>query len=144
MLLGMNAHISRDLPYALASVGLRLPGGQDATPDVTAVNRDIQRAQEPMLRTIRSRYDPSVGPPHNLPHWLGASAVPGIIAQWRLEALADARDLIDARTVAARVQVETRIDAVAALRSLLIWRATAYADPTRNGVTREHYCAARR
>ena len=31
MLLGMNAHISRDLPFALASVGLRYPDGRSAT-----------------------------------------------------------------------------------------------------------------
>jgi hypothetical protein len=140
MLLGMNAHISRDLPYALASVGLRFPSGRDATGDVTAINGDIQRAQEPMLATIRARYDPAVGPPRDLPRWVQPSEIPTIIAQWRLEALADARDLLAARTAAQRVQVQTRIDANASLRALLIWRATAYHNPRRDSAARHRYC----
>jgi hypothetical protein len=144
MLLGMNAHISRDLPYALATVGLRYPNGRDATGDVVAVNADIQRAQQPMLATIRAQYDPKLGPPRNLPRWVKPSEVPKIIAQWRLEALANARALINARSPAARAEVETRIDTNATLRSLLIWRATAYANPARQSAPRDAYCAGHR
>ncbi len=61
MLLGMNAHISRDLPYALAATGLRTADGEDAQPDVVAVNKDIARAQAPMLRDVARRFDPTVG-----------------------------------------------------------------------------------
>ena len=142
MLLGMNAHISRDLPYALATVGLRFPDGRDATGDVVAVNADIERAQQPMLAEIRAHYDPTLGPPRNLPRWVTPSEVPKIIAQWRLEALANARALLDAHSTAARVEVETRIDTNATLRSLLIWRATAYADPARQRAPRDAYCSA--
>jgi Family of unknown function (DUF5995) len=142
MLLGMNAHISRDLPYALATVGLRFPNGRDASGDVIAVNADIFRAQQPMLAEIRARYDPTLGPPRNLPRWVTPSEVPKIIAEWRLEALANARALLGARTAAARAEVETRIDTNATLRSLLIWRATAYADPARQSARRDAYCAA--
>jgi hypothetical protein len=142
MLLGMNAHISRDLPYALATVGLRYPDGRNATGDVIAVNQDIERATQPMLAQIRARYDPRLGPPRNLPNWVKPSEVPKIISQWRLEALANARDLLGAHSVAARVQIETRIDTTATLRSLLIWRATAYANPARDSAPRDTYCAA--
>jgi hypothetical protein len=139
MLLGMNAHISRDLPYALASVGLRLGDGRDATGDIAAVNRDIQHATAPMLAQIRARYDPSVGPPPGVPNWLRPSEVPDVIARWRLEALANARDLLAAHGAAERAVIETRIDANAALRALLIRRATASAD----SAARDRYCAAR-
>jgi hypothetical protein len=138
MLLGMNAHISRDLPYALASVGLRLGDGRDATADIAAVNQDIDRATAPMLAQIRARYG-SVAPPPNLPNWLKPSQVPNIIAKWRLEALANARDLLAAHGAAERAVIETRIDANAALRALLIWRSTATADSS----ARDRYCAAR-
>jgi hypothetical protein len=142
MLLGMNAHISRDLPYALATVGLRFPDGRSAIGDVIAVNRDIERATQPMLAQIRARYDPSLGPPPDLPHWVTPSEIPKIIAQWRLEAIANARDLLSAHSVAARVQVETQIDTNATLRALLIWRATAYANPARDSAPRDAYCVA--
>jgi Family of unknown function (DUF5995) len=141
MLLGMNAHISRDLPYALASVGLRRPDGGDATGDVTAVNKAIFASQSAMLRQIRSRYDPELGPPPGLPRWVRPSELPRIIAQWRLEALANARALLAAHSAADRVQIETRIDANAALRGLLIWRATAYERPMSDTRTRDAYCA---
>lgn len=141
LLLGMNAHISRDLPYALASVGLRYPDSRDATRDVIAVNGAIERAQEPMLAQIRARYDPVLGPPSGLPHSLQPSLLPRVIAQWRLEALANARALLSAHSAAQRVRVETEIDANASLRALLIWRATAYAQPSRDTAARDRFCA---
>jgi hypothetical protein len=143
MLLGMNAHISRDLPYALATVGLRYPDGRNATGDVIAVNRDIERATQPMLAQIRARYEPSLQPPRGLPHWVSARELPKIIAAWRLEAIANARDLLSARGAAARVEVETRIDTTATLRALLIWRATVLSHPARENAARNAYCLAR-
>lgn len=62
---------------------------------------------------------------------------------WRLEAPANARVLIDARSAVRRSEVETHIDDVATLRSLLIWRATAYPDPAHGGARRDRYRAAR-
>ena len=142
MLLGMNAHISRDLPYAIAAVGLRLPDGSDATPDVVAVNDDIGRSQEPMLRAIKRRFDNTVSSAPRLSRWLDADEVAPIIAAWRREALENARDLLSAPDDAARHAVETRIDTNAALRSLLIWRETAYRDK-RAAMVRSAYCAMR-
>jgi hypothetical protein len=141
LLLGMNAHISRDLPYALYSVGLRYPDGRSAVGDVVAVNKAIQASQAPMLAQVRRRYDPTVAPPPGLPTWLTGD-VPKIISTWRLEALANARALLDAHSAAQRVEIETRIDAAAALRALLIWRATAYPHPSQDTVARDRYCAA--
>jgi hypothetical protein len=144
MLLGMNAHISRDLPYALAAVGLRLPGGADATPDVVAIDDDIDRVQTRVLRQERRRFDPTVTRSSNLERWIEPRRVPALIAAWRREAFDNARRLIDARSPAARERVETAIDTNAALRSLLIWRATRYAQPAHGTSVRDGYCARRR
>lgn len=119
MLLGMNAHISRDLPFAIEAVGLRRG-------DVVAVNDDIRRAQAPMLRDIARRYDSDLVQIRRLSSRSSPARIGGIIAAWRLEALDNARDLLAAKDVAARRAVASRIDANAALRSLLIWRATQY------------------
>jgi uncharacterized protein DUF5995 len=140
MLLGMNAHISRDLPFALASVGLTEPGGVDAVPDVVAVNGDIFRSEAPMMAQIKKWFSPNLSPPAGLPKWLTPSKVPEVIAQWRLEAIANARDLIDARSAVARAQVETRIDDEATLRSLLIYKATALPNPGPANAARNAYC----
>ena len=140
MLLGMNAHINRDLAFS-ATVGLRYPDGRSATKDVIAVNQDIERSRAPMLAQIRaSMTRRSV---HRVVScWVKPSEVPRIIAQWRLEAIANARALLNAHSVAQRVQVETQIDTNATLRALLIRRATANPHPVRDSAPRNAFCAA--
>jgi hypothetical protein len=142
MLLGMNAHISRDLPYALAAVTLRVPGGADATPDVIAIDKDIGGVQARVLRQERSRFDPTVTRNASLERWIEPSRVPGLISAWRKESIDNARRLIDADSSSERERVETAIDANAALRSLLIWRATRLGRP--GTAARDAYCARRR
>ena len=110
---------------------------------MVAVNDDIKRSQAAMLRAIERRFDPTVASAPRLSRWLDAEEVAPIIAAWRREALDNARDLLRASDPAARRAVETRIDATAALRSLLIWRETAY--PAGRGArARAAYCAGRR
>jgi hypothetical protein len=140
MLLGMNAHISRDLPYALAAVTLRLPGGHDATPDVVAIDGDIGRVQDRVLRQERSRFDPTVTRNSALERWIEPRRVPALISAWRMEAIDNAQRLIDADSPSERERVETAIDANAALRSLLIWRATRYPRPAEGTRARDAYC----
>lgn len=141
LLLGMNAHISRDLPYAIATVGLRHANGTDATSDVTAINADIARAQAPALQMIATRFDSSIA---ILPKIAGAfvdpRAVGSLIAAWRLEALTNARRLLAARSRYALERVETTIDENAAIRALLILRATSYGDPAQATLARDGQC----
>jgi hypothetical protein len=144
MLLGMNAHISRDLPYALAATTLRLPGGGDATPDVVAVDEDIDRVQRRVLRQVRRRFDPTVDRNTNLERWIEPRRVPALISAWRQEAIDNARRLLDARSAAARERIETAIDVNATLRSLFLWRATRYPEPARDTRGRDAYCARAR
>jgi hypothetical protein len=144
MLLGMNAHISRDLPHALAAVGLTLPDGRDATPDVTAINDDIARAQAPMLRDVAARFDPTVAEVRTLDRWVEPRRVGELIARWREEASRNARRLLAADTPSERRRVESSIDRNAATRSLLIWRATRYEEPAREARARAGFCASAR
>ena len=142
MLLGMNAHVSRDLAYAIAGVGLRHADGSDATADVVAVNGDIARAQDPSLAGVSRRFDPTVntitraGSTLVNPQEIGA-----IIAQWRLESIRNARKLIaaKAKSRAALEQVETTIDNNASVRALVILAATSYQHPSES-VARDRYC----
>jgi Family of unknown function (DUF5995) len=156
LLLGMNAHISRDLPYSLAAVGLHLPDGRDGVPDVLAVNRDIALSQGRALAGVALRFDPTVrhtdqfGGPDEPGHIgelkLGKIGDPRqigkVIAAWRREAVDNARRLLAARTHAERLRVDTTIDAHATLRALLIADATAYRSPKRDAEARLRYCQA--
>jgi hypothetical protein len=143
MLLGMNAHISRDLPYAVAAVGLRSPDGSSARADVVGVNRDIGRSQAPMLAEIARRFDPSINTVIGAAKLADPKLVGSVISGWRNEAIADGRALIAARDDPARLRaVQTRIDTKATMRALLVYRATAYADPARESRAPARWCAA--
>jgi hypothetical protein len=152
LLLGMNAHISRDLPYALAGVGLGLPDGANAVPDVLAVNKDIARSQAPALAGVAKRFDPTVRDSSGIRNRLAQARRLGklgdprqlgkVIAAWRLEAVDNARRLLAAHTHEDRVRVDTQIDANATLRALLIADATSYAQPKSQAGARLRYCLA--
>jgi hypothetical protein len=144
LLLGMNAHISRDLPYALAAVGLRLAGGGDAVPDVVDVNGDILPAQDAMLDEVARRFDPTVRTATAISPTGDPEEVAETIAAWRLEAVDNARRLLAARTRVERRRVDTEIDANATLRALLIRDETSYDDPVRQAESRRRYCLAAR
>ena len=139
MLLGMNAHISRDLPYALAAVGLRYPDGGDATGDVVRVNGDIRRAQAPMLRDIARRFDSEIYKVARASRWIPPGLIARVISRWRLEALENARRLLAAHSPAERERAETTIDDNATIRGLLIWRSTLL--PPAGQARRDRYCA---
>lgn len=144
LLLGMNAHISRDLPYALAAIGLRLPDGRGAVPDVMAVNRDIARAQGPMLADVARQFDPRLRDVTRLGRTGDPRQVAHVVAVWRLEAVRNARHLLAARTRIERRRVDTAIDANATVRALLIRDATSYVNPKREAEDRRRYCIAAR
>jgi len=143
LLLGMNAHISRDLPYALAAIGLRLPDGGDAVPDVLAVNRDIARAQGPALSGVARRFDPRVRDVGQLGQIGDPQEIGRVIAAWRIEAVDNARPLLAAKTRVERLRVDTEIDVNATLRALYIADATAYSAPKRDAAARLRYCLTR-
>lgn len=144
LLLGMNAHISRDLPYALEAVSLRLPNGRDAVPDVTAVNDDIARAQGPMLAQVAARFDPTVREAGRLGEFGDPQEISTNIARWRREAVRNARRLLAADTPVERRRVETQIDTNATIRALLIRWAMTYVEPQRESAARRRYCEAAR
>src|SRR5437868_4692656 len=49
LLLGMNAHINRDLPYVMAAVGLVAPDGSSRKPDYDAVEAWLYDATAPLI-----------------------------------------------------------------------------------------------
>src|SRR5439155_13117267 len=57
LLLGMNAHIDRDLPYALADVGLVKPDGSSRKADHDKVNLFLDRVIDPLQKELARRYD---------------------------------------------------------------------------------------
>jgi hypothetical protein len=58
LLLGMNAHINRDLPYTLAHVGLVKADGSSRKLDHDKVNQFLDRVIDPLQNELARRYDP--------------------------------------------------------------------------------------
>ena len=109
LLLGMSAHINRDLPYVIASVGTVGPDGQTRKLDFDKVEEWLYAATEPMLAEAAARYDQTLDD-SNDPLGLGYAATFQMVTAWRENAWRNAEALLAAPTPAARALVEARIE----------------------------------
>ena len=82
MLLAINAHVQRDMPYAVARVGLVLPDGRSRKPDHDRFNRILADAYRPIVRAVGRRYDPLMAAVEQVPvvDDVGAQQ---LVAGWR-------------------------------------------------------------
>jgi hypothetical protein len=143
LLLGMNAHISRDLPFAVAGLGFQ-PGRRSAQQEsFSQVNGVLERVARPMLRETARRFDPTIAT-FALPV-LGASEgnLGILLGGWRATALRDAERLLDAPTAERRAAVARSIERTAAARAGVIAAATSRASFSKAGRARDAYCRAR-
>jgi hypothetical protein len=141
LLLGMNAHINRDLPFVLAAVGLVAPDGSSRKPDYDAVEQWLYTATRPMLAEIAARFDPTADDADD-PFGLSYLTLFQFVAGQRQTAWRNAEALVSAPTPDARAVVAESIEAgaVAAARTLL--ETQAYAPPVTSSGPRDQWCAA--
>jgi hypothetical protein len=137
MLLGINAHVQNDMPFLIASLGVRTPDGRTRKPDHDAINGTLNRAYERVVAAVREHYDPLVGLSN--PAIVPADDIAGLelVRVWRELVWRNAERLLNAETDAERQQVTQQIQLNAAL-----W-AKAIAVPPVPGATaiRDAYCA---
>jgi hypothetical protein len=126
ILLGMSAHVNRDLPLVLAAIGLVKPDGSSRKPDHDKVNVFLNRVVEPLFDECASRYDPSLDDTQIDGTQLDEAALLQMLVAWREEAWRNAELLVSAPTPAARALVEAEIEQVAAIEANLIILATSY------------------
>jgi hypothetical protein len=136
VLLGMNAHINRDLPYALAAVGLTRPDGTSRKPDHDKVNDFLALVLAPLLTELAARFDP-----YGLAGGLAPDAALQLIAGWREQAWRNAERLVSATHPIARALVAAQIEAAATAQAVLYAGLTAYVPPQAPG-PRDAHCAA--
>jgi hypothetical protein len=127
LMLGMNAHISRDLPFALASSGLAGTAGQSAKPDFDAVNSLLDTTAQPMVQEQTQKFDPSIGRFTAPAFGISALNLGALLGMWRTEAYQNAEKLLSAPDPATRAKVAAAIEHNAAQRARLIEVATSYA-----------------
>ncbi len=143
LLLGVNAHVQRDLPFVLEAIGLVKPDGSSRKPDHDKVNQILYDAYEPAITEGAQRFDPSVnvtlpGPLQALGYQTFFQAVEG----WREGAWRNAERLASAPDAAARAVVAQQIEDYAASQAELI-KSLSPTTPTPPGqVSRDAYCAS--
>ena len=140
LLLGINAHVQRDLPFVLYSIGLVAPDGTSRKPDHDRVNQILNRVTDDVIAEIARRFDPTIDDT-NLPTTLDDFALFQIVVGWRETAWRNAELLAQARTPEARDQVAQNIEAYAASQALAIRSGTQYLPLSGGSAARDAYCA---
>lgn len=119
VLLGMNAHIRRDLPFVLAAIGLVTEDGESRKPDHDRVNDFLSEVQPTIDEELHRRHDhrPQGEP---APFDLDEHAVMHVIRLWREEAWRKAELLVNAESEEDREHVAHLIEADAAFSAMAI------------------------
>jgi hypothetical protein len=140
LLLGINAHVQRDLPLVLYAAGIVRPDGTSRKPDHDRVNVILNRVADDVLAEIARRFDPTVDD-SNLPTSLDDAALFQTLAGWREKAWRNAERLAAAPTPEARELVVAEIEADAATEGRAIVAATGYPPLLGGSVARDAFCA---
>jgi Family of unknown function (DUF5995) len=140
LLLGINAHVQRDLPFVLYSIGLVKPDGTSRKSDHDRVNQILNRVTEPLIAEIARRFDPTIDDA-NLPTSLDDFTLFQLLVGWRETAWRNAELLAAAPTPQARDQVAQQIENDAASEAIAIRTATQYPPLLGGSAARDAYCA---
>ena len=141
LLLGMSAHVNRDLPFALYAIGLVAPDGTSRKADHDRVNEILDMVITPLIDEIAAKYDPAVRVVPgigSLGDFLEFQALPA----WREEAWRNAERLATAPDAAARALVAASIEQSAADEATALLTLTRYLPPVTTSSSRDAYCAA--
>jgi hypothetical protein len=140
LLLGMNAHINRDLPFVLASVGLVAPNGTSRKPDFDKVEQWLYTATAPMNAEAAARFDPAMDD-LNDPLGAGYWTLFQLVSGWRENAWRNAERLVMAPTPAARARVAKDIETQANITATALKASFSYVWPLQTTLSRDKYCA---
>ena len=137
--LGINAHVQRDLPFALAAIGLVKPDGSSRKPDHDRVNEFLNRVTDDLYAEIARRFDPTIDD-GDLPGTADDAALFQIIPTWREIAWRNAERLVSANSDEERAEVAASIEGYAASQAETIRLAQGYG-PVQSSAARDAYCS---
>jgi hypothetical protein len=140
LLLGMNAHINRDLPFVLAAVGLVAPDGSSRKRDYDAVEDFLLRSTGPMLAEAAARLDPTLDDASE-PTGAVQTVLFQMITLWRENAWRNAELLVSAPTPEARAVVAAKIEGDARRLARTLRATHAYLPPLTTTTARDRHCS---
>ena len=142
MLLGINAHVQRDMPHMLAAVGLHAADGSSHKHDHDVLNDILNTAYEPVVDTIAKRFDPVenlIAPSYSAVLGLTGNLLGDQLVQtWREEVWRNAELLLGAATPLGAQLANVEIEANAATWATMI---AAIQLPPGYRAQRDAYCA---
>ena len=141
LLLGMSAHINRDLPFTLAAIGMVTPEGENRKPDHDKVDQFLNLVTEPMLAELAERFDPNTIDIQT-PYGVGYAALFQLVAAWRESAWRNAELLVSAPTPELRAVVAQQIELSAATQANAIVAGNSYLPPLTATGPRDAWCAS--
>ncbi|MGZ4436162.1 MAG: DUF5995 family protein [Nocardioidaceae bacterium] len=140
LLLGMNAHINRDLPFVLAATGLVAPDGSSRKTDYDADEQWLSTATKPLLAEIAARFDPTADDATD-PLGISYLTLFQMVSGWREQAWRNAEALVSAPTASARALVAAQIENDAATEAQTILSTQSYAPPLTSSGSRDQWCS---
>ena len=141
MLLGMNAHINRDLPFVFEQIGMVRPDGSSRKPDHDRVNDFLIRVTDDVPPEIARRFDPSADDASVPILTVDETGVFQLVALWRENAWRNAERLVNARNGAERAQIAAEIEFNATTIANLIALQSGYLPPLTSTRERDNFCA---
>lgn len=139
LLLGMNAHVNRDLPFVLVAAGM--VGSGERKYDHDRVNEVLNMVVSPLMSELAARFDSDMANTRT-PYGIGYAALLQMLVEWRENAWRQAERLASASDAAERQQVADSIEANAEAQAHLIVAAESYLPPLTSSAARDAYCNA--
>ncbi len=140
LMLGINAHINRDLAFAMAAAGLAGPDGTSKKPNFDKVNQLLNSVTVPLLAELSARFDPSLQG-SDTPYGLDATATGNLMFAWREQAWRNAEALAAAPTEDARALVDQQIEANSVAQARTQLASFSYTPPLTSSASRDAWCA---
>lgn len=110
LLMSMNAHINRDMPFMLANLGLTMPDGRSRKPDHDRGNAVLQPLYDDTFREIYDRWDTSARQYDDPNSTTDDLVLFQVLPAWREQVWRNAEALISAPTPDARRAVAEQIE----------------------------------
>jgi len=140
LMLGVNAHINRDLAFAMEAAGLADEDGSKKR-NFDTVNKVLNSATLALTAELAARFDPSMADSGS-PYHVDSVAIGNVMFGWREQAWRNAEALSSAPTEAARALVAQQIEANSVAQAQAWLASSAYVPPLSTSAPRDSYCAA--
>jgi hypothetical protein len=140
LLLGMSAHVNRDLPFVLAGIGLTAPDGSSRKPDHDQINVMLNHVVQPLVNEEAARFDPTIAIAPT-PFGVGYTGLMQTLLAWRETAWRNAELLVAAPPGAARDLVAAQIETAAETTARTLVAATTNLPPLKSTGPRDIFCA---